>query len=203
MVDIHSVAASSHPSRREREGERESEREATSRSRAGQSRRTCGCMDATTVMLESQGYDRISTDSNGHRCRVAGSAPAAQQPTSVRSVALSGRAVASRRRPARRRRHQHTTSREAALAICAAVVHSISSACTICGVSTLSAVECTPVGAASRWTMASTCRSKPCCRACAAALSKTVVLLSMLAHSWRRRRSSAWSSPSRCRTRCT
>jgi hypothetical protein len=50
MVDIHSVAASSHPSRRERE----SERETTSRSRAGRSRREGGRTDATTVVLESQ-----------------------------------------------------------------------------------------------------------------------------------------------------
>jgi cell wall-associated NlpC family hydrolase len=50
MVDLHSVAASSHPSRRERE----SERETTSRSRAGRSRRLTGRTDATTVVLESQ-----------------------------------------------------------------------------------------------------------------------------------------------------
>jgi hypothetical protein len=50
MVDIHSVAASSHPSRRERE----SERETTSRSRAGQSRWSRGRTDSTTVVLESQ-----------------------------------------------------------------------------------------------------------------------------------------------------
>jgi hypothetical protein len=49
MVDIHSVAASSHPSRRERE----SERETTSRSRASRSRRPRGRTD-TTVVLESQ-----------------------------------------------------------------------------------------------------------------------------------------------------
>jgi hypothetical protein len=36
---------------------------------------------------------------------------------------------------------------------------------------------------ASRWTMASTCRSKPCCQARAVALSDIVILLSMLAHS--------------------
>jgi hypothetical protein len=35
---------------------------------------------------------------------------------------------------------------------------------------------------ASRWVMASTYRSKPCCRARATALSDTVILLSMLAH---------------------
>jgi hypothetical protein len=45
-----SVAASSHPSRRERE----SERETTFRSRAGRSRRSRGHTDMTTVMLESQ-----------------------------------------------------------------------------------------------------------------------------------------------------
>jgi hypothetical protein len=45
-------------------------------------------------------YDRFSTDSSGHRCRVASSVPATQQPASVRSVALSGRAVASQRRSA-------------------------------------------------------------------------------------------------------
>jgi hypothetical protein len=50
MVDIHSVAASSHPSRRERE----SERETTSRSRVGRSRRVGARTDATTAVLESQ-----------------------------------------------------------------------------------------------------------------------------------------------------
>jgi hypothetical protein len=50
MVDLHSVAASTHPSHRERE----SERETTSRSRAGRSRRSRGCTDMTTVVLESQ-----------------------------------------------------------------------------------------------------------------------------------------------------
>jgi hypothetical protein len=50
MVDIQSVAASSHLSRRERE----SEREATSRSRAGRSRQAGGRTDATIVVLESQ-----------------------------------------------------------------------------------------------------------------------------------------------------
>jgi hypothetical protein len=44
------VAASSHPSRRERE----SERETTSWSRAGRSRRPNGRTDTTTVVLESQ-----------------------------------------------------------------------------------------------------------------------------------------------------
>jgi hypothetical protein len=50
MVDLHSVAASSHPSHHERE----SERETTSRSRAGRSRRLRGRTDITTVVLESQ-----------------------------------------------------------------------------------------------------------------------------------------------------
>jgi hypothetical protein len=50
MVDHHSVAASPHPTRRERE----SERETTSRSRAGRSQRLRGHIDTTTVMLESQ-----------------------------------------------------------------------------------------------------------------------------------------------------
>jgi hypothetical protein len=53
MVDIHSVAASSHPSRRERE--------ATSRSRAGRLRRAGGRTDATTVMLESQPQRTVGT----------------------------------------------------------------------------------------------------------------------------------------------
>jgi hypothetical protein len=44
------VAASSHPSRHERE----SERETTSQSRVGRSQRLRGHTDATTVMLESQ-----------------------------------------------------------------------------------------------------------------------------------------------------
>jgi hypothetical protein len=50
MVDLHPVAASSHPSRRERE----SERETTFRSRADRSRRPRGRTDTTTVVLESQ-----------------------------------------------------------------------------------------------------------------------------------------------------
>jgi hypothetical protein len=49
-VDLHSVAASSHPSRRERE----SERKTTSWSRAGRPRRSGDHKDTTTVMLESQ-----------------------------------------------------------------------------------------------------------------------------------------------------
>jgi hypothetical protein len=50
MVDIHSVAASSHPSRHGRE----TEGEATSRSRAGRPRRAGGRLVATTVVVESQ-----------------------------------------------------------------------------------------------------------------------------------------------------
>jgi hypothetical protein len=91
-----------------------------------------------------RGYDHFSTASSGHRRRIASGAPAAQQPASVRSVALSGRAVASRRRPARRCRHQHTTSREAAPAICVAVVCSVSGVRAIRGASTPSAAKCTP-----------------------------------------------------------
>jgi hypothetical protein len=49
-VDIHSMAASSHPSRHEREVERG----ATSRPRAGRPRRTGGRSSATTVIVESQ-----------------------------------------------------------------------------------------------------------------------------------------------------
>jgi hypothetical protein len=56
---------------------------------------------------------------------------------------------------------------------------------------------------ASRWLMASTWRSKPCYCACAAALSKTIISLSMVAHNWRHSRSSARPSSSRCRTRYT
>jgi hypothetical protein len=41
------------------------------------------------------GHNRFSTDSSRHRRRVASGALAAQQPASVRSIALSGRAVAS------------------------------------------------------------------------------------------------------------
>jgi hypothetical protein len=50
MVDLHSVAASSHPCRREREFELET----TSRFRAGRSRWSRGRTDATIVVLESQ-----------------------------------------------------------------------------------------------------------------------------------------------------
>jgi hypothetical protein len=57
MVDIRLVAASSHPSRRERE----SEREATSRTRAGRLRRAGGRMDATIVVLESQPRHTVGT----------------------------------------------------------------------------------------------------------------------------------------------
>jgi hypothetical protein len=44
------MAASSHPSRRERE----SERETSSWTKAGRSQWPIGCIDTTTVMLESQ-----------------------------------------------------------------------------------------------------------------------------------------------------
>jgi hypothetical protein len=57
MVDIHSVAASSHPSH----CERESEQETTSRSRTGWSRRAGGRTDATTVVLESQPQRTVGT----------------------------------------------------------------------------------------------------------------------------------------------
>jgi hypothetical protein len=57
MVDLHSVAASSHPSRHERE----SEWETTSRSRVGQSRRPRGRTDTTTIMLESQPQPTVGT----------------------------------------------------------------------------------------------------------------------------------------------
>jgi hypothetical protein len=50
MVDIHSMAASSRPSRYEREVERG----ATSRPRAGRPRRTGGRSGATTVIVKSQ-----------------------------------------------------------------------------------------------------------------------------------------------------
>jgi hypothetical protein len=50
MVDIHSMAASSHPSRHEREVERG----VTSCPRAGRSRHTGGRSGATTVIVESQ-----------------------------------------------------------------------------------------------------------------------------------------------------
>jgi hypothetical protein len=87
MVDLHSVAASSHPSHRERE----SERETTSQSRAGRSRRPRGRTDTTTVVLESQsqptaGMISSPFSSSGPRCRVASSAPATRQSTSDRSV---------------------------------------------------------------------------------------------------------------------
>jgi hypothetical protein len=57
MVDLHSVAASSHPSRRERE----SERKTTFWSRAGRSRRPRGRTDTTTVVLESQPQSTAGT----------------------------------------------------------------------------------------------------------------------------------------------
>jgi hypothetical protein len=50
MVDIHSMATSSHPSRHEREGERG----ATSRPRAGRPRHAGGRSGATTVIVKSQ-----------------------------------------------------------------------------------------------------------------------------------------------------
>jgi hypothetical protein len=50
---------------------------------------------------------------------------------------------------------------------------------------------------ATHWVMASNYRSKPRYRARAAAHSATVVLLSMLAHNWRRRRSLTRSLPLR------
>jgi hypothetical protein len=95
-----------------------------------------------------RGYDRFSTGSSEHRRRVASGAPAAQQPPSVRSVTLSGRAVTSRCRPAHRHCHQHTTSRGAAPGICAAVARSANGACAIRGASTPSAAKCAPTGTA-------------------------------------------------------
>jgi hypothetical protein len=41
---------------------------------------------------------------------------------------------------------------------------------------------------ASRWLLASTCRSKPSSHERATTLSETIISLSMVAHSWRRRR---------------
>jgi hypothetical protein len=57
MVDLHSVAASSHPSHRERE----SERETTCWSRAGRSQWPKGRTDTTTVVLESQSQPTART----------------------------------------------------------------------------------------------------------------------------------------------
>jgi hypothetical protein len=57
MVDIHSVAASSHPTHHKREIESET----TSRSRAGRPRWASGHIDATTVMIESQPQRTAST----------------------------------------------------------------------------------------------------------------------------------------------
>jgi hypothetical protein len=96
------------------------------------------------------GYDCFSTGSSGHRQRITSGTSAAQQHSSIQCVALSGRVVASQCRPARRRRHQHTTSREAALAIYAVVAHSVNDVCTIRGASTPIAAKCTPAGTASR-----------------------------------------------------
>jgi hypothetical protein len=95
------------------------------------------------------GYNRFSTGSRRHRRCVASGAPAAQQPASVRRVALSGRVVASRRRPARRHRHQHATPKKAAPAISVVVTCSISGARAIRGASTPSATKCAPIDVAS------------------------------------------------------
>jgi hypothetical protein len=124
-----SVAASSHPSRRERE----SERETTSQSRAGRSRRPRGRTDTTTIVLESQPTARMTA-----------SPPAAVGP----DAALL--AVASRCRPARHRRHQHATSGGAVPAICAAVTLSVSSAYAIRGAGAPGGGRCAPTGAALR-----------------------------------------------------
>jgi hypothetical protein len=115
------------------------------------SRWPCGCHNncAGEPALAYHGYDRFSIGNSGHRHHDASGTPATQQPTSVRSVALSDRAVASRRRLAHRRCHQHTISREATSAICAAVTRSINSTCTIRGASTPSAAKCAPTSAAS------------------------------------------------------
>jgi hypothetical protein len=94
--------------------------------------------------------DGIAASCSGPRRRIASGAPAAQQPTSGRSVALSNRAVASRCRPAHHRRHQHATSGGAVLAICAAVALSVSSAYAIRGAGAPGGARCTPVGAAPR-----------------------------------------------------
>jgi hypothetical protein len=84
--------------------------------------------------------DGITASSSGPRRRVASGAPAAQHPTSGRSIALSSRAVASRCRPAHHRRHQHATPGGAVPAIC--------SACAIRGAGAPGGARCTPAGAA-------------------------------------------------------
>jgi hypothetical protein len=93
---------------------------------------------------------RISSSSSGPRRRIASGAPAAQQPTSARSVALSSRAVASRCRSARHHCHQHATPGGAVPAISAAVALSVSDVCAVRGASTPGAARCTPAGATPR-----------------------------------------------------
>jgi hypothetical protein len=78
VVDIHSVATSSHPSHHERE----SKRETTSHSRTVRLQRAGGHIDAKQSCWRASpayhGYDRFSTGNCRHRCRVASGAPAAQ-----------------------------------------------------------------------------------------------------------------------------
>jgi hypothetical protein len=96
----------------------------------------------------SRWNDGIKANSSGPRCHVASGAPAAQQSTFGRSVALSSRAVASRCRPAHHRCHQHATPGGAVPTICAAVTLSISSAYAICGACAPRDAMCAPTGAA-------------------------------------------------------
>jgi hypothetical protein len=134
MVDIHSVVASSHPSRRERE----SKWETNSRSRARRSRWAGGRTDGTTVMLERQPQRTTSTTASPSA--VAGIDDAL---LAVRQLLNNSPPSEASPSAAEQRRHDidqliiaaiNTPHQERRVpAICAAVARSASDAHTICG----------------------------------------------------------------------
>jgi hypothetical protein len=108
MVGTHSVAASSHPSRREKEVERGG----YFPPQGGMIETrwwSLGCYHGHSgkSALAHRWYRARTTGGSGRRRDVAGGTPAAQQPPSDWGVTLSGKGVASQRQPARRCCHQH------------------------------------------------------------------------------------------------
>jgi hypothetical protein len=137
MVDVHSVAASSHPSCHERE----SERETTSRSRTGQSRQTGGCTDTTTVMLESQPQ---------RTARMIASllAAAGLDAALLAARQLLNNPPPSGASPSVAEQWHHDVDQLIVTTICATVALSISSVCAIRGAGNPGAAKCAPAGAA-------------------------------------------------------
>jgi hypothetical protein len=148
MVDHHSVAASSQPSRRERE----SERETTSRSRAGRSRRSRGHTDITTIMLESQPTAGTTTSP----------AAAGLDAALLAACQLLNNPPSAGASPSAAKQWRHDVDQlvitaintphheGAAPAICVAVAVSVSDAYVVRGAGALGAARCAPTSAAPR-----------------------------------------------------